>query len=43
MQSERTIGRALVSLMRKYKFDRSELIISSKAGYLPEDGQEMIS
>ena len=43
MQSERAIGRALIALVRKYDFLREELVISTKGGYIPEDGVQMIS
>lgn len=43
MKSERTIGKVLTTLHSKYGVKRNELFVSSKAGYVPEDGQKMIS
>ncbi len=43
MKSERTIGKILTTLHSKYGVKRNELFICSKAGYVPEDGQKMIS
>lgn len=43
MKSERTIGKILTTLHSKYGVKRDELVIASKAGYVPEDGQKMIS
>lgn len=43
MQSERTMGRILTTMCRKYQYDRSELFISTKGGFIPEDGKNMIS
>lgn len=40
MKSERTIGKALQTLINKYKFSREELIISSKIGFIPENAEE---
>jgi len=37
MKSERAVGKALKTLLYKYEYDRGELIISSKIGYVPED------
>lgn len=43
MKSERTIGKILTTLHSKYGVKRDELFVASKAGYVPEDGQKMIS
>jgi aryl-alcohol dehydrogenase-like predicted oxidoreductase len=43
MKSERTIGKVLTTLHSKYGVKRNELFVSSKAGYVPEDGQKMVS
>lgn len=43
MKSEKTVGKILTVLQNKYDIDRSMLFISSKAGYVPEDGEELIS
>jgi len=43
MKSEKTVGKILTVLQNKYDIDREMLFVSSKAGYIPEDGQEMIS
>jgi len=39
MKSERAVGKALKTLCSKYDYDRSELIICSKVGYVPEDAE----
>ncbi len=43
MKSEKTVGRALQTLDQKYGIKRDELFVSSKGGYIPEDGERMIS
>lgn len=43
MKSERTVGKILTTLHSKYGVKRDELIVASKAGYVPEDGFNMIS
>jgi len=43
MKSERTVGKALTTLDQKYGIKRNELFIASKGGYIPEDGERMIS
>ena len=43
MKSEKTIGKALTVLHNKYDFKRNMVFISSKAGYVPEDADQMIS
>lgn len=43
MKSERTIGKILTTLHSKYGVKRDELIVASKAGYVPEDGLNMIT
>lgn len=43
MKSERTIGKILTTLHSKYGVKRDELVIATKAGYIPEDGVKMIS
>jgi aryl-alcohol dehydrogenase-like predicted oxidoreductase len=42
MKSERTIGKILTTLESKYNIRREELFVTSKAGYVPEDAQNMI-
>lgn len=39
MKSEKAIGKALNALVHKYNVDRSELLICSKIGYVPEDAE----
>jgi len=43
MKSERVIGKILTTLHSKYGVKRDELFIASKAGYVPEDGEALIS
>lgn len=43
MKSERAVGKALTTLDNKYGIKRSELFVTSKAGYIPEDAEKMIS
>lgn len=43
MKSERTVGKILTALDNKYGIKRNELFISSKAGFIPEDAEKMIS
>ena len=43
MKSERTLGKILTTLHSKYGVKRDELVIATKAGYIPEDGEKMIS
>ena len=43
MKAERTVGKILTTLHSKYKIKRDEMFIASKAGYVPEDGDNMIS
>ena len=43
MKSERTVGKILTVLERKYDIDRQQLFVTSKGGYIPEDGDELIS
>ena len=43
MKSERTLGKILSTLHSKYGVKRDELIIATKAGYIAEDGENMIS
>jgi len=38
MKSEKTVGKILTVLQNKYDIDREMLFVSSKAGYIPEDG-----
>lgn len=42
MKSERTIGKILNVLDKKYDIRREQLFIASKAGYVPEDAEELI-
>lgn len=39
MKSEKAIGKALNALVNKYDYEREELFISSKIGYVPEDAE----
>ena len=34
------MGAALKSLVRKYGFDRNELFVCSKGGYIPDDADK---
>lgn len=43
MKSEKTVGKCLTTLDQKYGVKRNELFIASKVGYIPEDGEKMIS
>lgn len=43
MKSEKTLGKILTVLERKYDIDRQQLFVTSKGGYIPEDGEEMVS
>ena len=43
MKSEHTIGKVLTTLESKYNVTRDQLFVASKAGYVPEDGINMIS
>jgi diketogulonate reductase-like aldo/keto reductase len=43
MKSELTVGKIVNSLHSKYGVKRDELFITSKVGYVPEDGTNMIS
>lgn len=43
MKSERTVGKILTTLHSKYGVKRDEIVVASKAGYVPEDGANMIS
>lgn len=43
MKSERTVGKVLNALHSKYGVKRDELFVTSKVGYVPEDGQNMVS
>lgn len=43
MKSERTVGKVLSTLDNKYGIKRSELFISTKVGYIPEDADKLIS
>ena len=42
MKSERTIGKILTTLESKYNIQRNQLFIATKAGYVPEDADNMI-
>ena len=42
MKSENTIGKILTTLESKYNIPRNNLFISTKAGYVPEDAQNLI-
>jgi len=39
MKSEKAIGKALKALAHKYGVDRSELLVCSKIGFVPEDAE----
>ena len=41
MKSEITVGKILTSLQSKYGVTRDELFVTSKVGYVPEDGAKM--
>ena len=43
MKSEITVGKILTSLQSKYGVTRDELFVTSKVGYVPEDGAKMIN
>jgi len=43
MKAERTVGKILTALESKYRIDREQLFITSKAGYVPEDAEKEIS
>ena len=43
MKSEKTVGKILTTLENKYDIDRSQLFVTSKAGYVPEDAENQIS
>ena len=43
MKSEKTVGKVLTVLQNKYDISREMLFVSSKAGYVPEDGEELVS
>jgi len=42
-KSEKTIGKALNTLCRKYNFSRDEFFLTSKVGFIPEDVDAGIS
>lgn len=42
-KSERTVGRILTTLDNKYGIKRDQMFLTSKAGYLAEDAERMIS
>ena len=42
MKSERTIGKILTTLESKYNIPRTQIFISTKVGYVPEDAENMI-
>lgn len=42
-KSEKTVGRVITTLDNKYGITRDQLFVSSKAGYLAEDAELMIS
>ena len=43
MKSEKTVGKAITTLHNKYDITRNMLFLTSKAGYVPENAQELIS
>jgi aryl-alcohol dehydrogenase-like predicted oxidoreductase len=43
MKSERVIGKALTTLHSKYNVTRDQILVASKAGYVPEDAETMTS
>lgn len=43
MKSEKTVGRVLTTLDNKYGVAREQLFVTSKAGYIAEDAEAMIS
>lgn len=42
MKSEKTIGKILTTLESKYNIYRNQLFVSTKAGYVPEDAENLI-
>ena len=42
MKAERTIRAALRTLFKKYGYDRDEVFLASKIGYIPEDSDNGI-
>jgi hypothetical protein len=42
MKSERTIGKILTTLESKYNIPRTQIFVATKAGYVPEDADNMI-
>jgi aryl-alcohol dehydrogenase-like predicted oxidoreductase len=43
MESEKTIGKALHYLTHEKAYEREEMFITTKHGYLPEDYEQQIS
>lgn len=43
MKSERVVGKILTVLDNKYDIHRDQLFVTSKGGYIPEDGEELIT
>ena len=43
MKSERTVGKILNVLDKKYDITRDQLFVASKAGFIPEDAENLIS
>jgi aryl-alcohol dehydrogenase-like predicted oxidoreductase len=43
MKSEKVVGKILNVLDRKYDIHRNQLFVASKAGYIAEDADNLIS
>lgn len=43
MKSEKTVGKIITVLQNKYDINRNMLFVTSKAGYVPEDAQELVT
>lgn len=43
MKSEKTVGRVLTTLDNKYGIAREQLFVTSKAGYVAEDAEGMLT
>jgi aryl-alcohol dehydrogenase-like predicted oxidoreductase len=41
-KSERTVGKALRTLIQKYEYERNEFFVCTKGGFVPEDADEGI-
>ena len=43
MKSERTVGKILTVLQNKYDINRNMLFVASKAGYVPENAEDLVT